>query len=65
MATIGTDGSRVQQFIRNLPQNTLHLRNDFSDLGILGPEQQALSDDVSVISATGIDSCILVNLTYF
>lgn len=49
----GTEGRRVQQFIQSLPRTVAHQRNDFSDLGIQAPVQQDnLSDDVSVISAT-------------
>ena len=53
----GTDGRRVQEFLQSLPPAP-HARNDFSDLGIQAPGQQAAAslsdnlDNISVISAT-------------
>lgn len=49
-AQTGADGEQVQQFIQSLPNSGIR-RNDFSELGI-GPIDQSLSDEMSVISAT-------------
>ena len=53
---VGEAGPRVQQYIQTLPRSDVHMRNDFSHLGLPVPQQldgqQALSDEVSVISAT-------------
>lgn len=56
VARSGGRGEQTQAFIQSLQASNPHHRNDFSDLGIPGPDApsaaQALSDDVSVISAT-------------
>jgi len=60
LSNTGTDGHRVQQFIRSLPRSDVHMRNDFTHLGIQGHAPQAAgagagslgSDEMSVISAT-------------
>ncbi len=57
LQTSETNGRRVQQFIQSIPRTQFIPRNDFSDLGILPPQQQqalsdSVADDVSVISAT-------------
>jgi len=57
----GIDGARVQEQLRRLPRSTVHMRNDFLDLGIMAPAQaaggdgmagQEQLDNMSVISAT-------------
>lgn len=61
MESSGIDGARVQEQLRQLPRSTMHLRNDFIDLGIIPPPDAAAGgvgdggdamDNVSVISAT-------------
>ena len=51
----GTDGARVQEFVRNIPQTTPHVQNDFSNLGIPAPGDNNW-DNVSVtsVSATAV-----------
>lgn len=54
--SIGLDGQRTANFVQNIPQSRPHRRNDFSDLGIMGPQGGAAAsdslDEISVISAT-------------
>lgn len=45
----GADGSRVQEFIRAIPQTQPHIQNDFSDLGIPPPAEDNW-DNVSITS---------------
>lgn len=47
----GTDGTRVQQAIRNLPPSNI-ARNDFSRFGISDFNDNDSTDSVSVINAT-------------
>lgn len=51
----GTDGQRVQEYIRSIPQSDVHIQNDFSNLGIPPPAAENW-DNVSVtsISATAL-----------
>ena len=51
MVSSGQNGERVRHFISNLSPAPV-LRNDFSHLGITVNNQAALSDEISVISAT-------------
>ncbi|XP_052224805.1 uncharacterized protein LOC127840428 [Dreissena polymorpha] len=49
LAATGTDGQRVEQFIRSIPQTQPHQHNDFSNLGI--PNQGENNwDNISVTS---------------
>ncbi|XP_052773248.1 uncharacterized protein LOC128212045 [Mya arenaria] len=47
----GSDGERVQEFIRSIPQSQLHVQNDFSELGIPPPNENNW-DNVSIHSVT-------------
>ena len=44
----------MQEFLRSIPRNYVHVRNDFSELGIAGQQAalESLSDEMSVVSAT-------------
>ncbi|KAK3590185.1 hypothetical protein CHS0354_041241 [Potamilus streckersoni] len=48
------DGSRVQEFVRSIPQSQPHIRNDFSNLGL--PVSNQFGDNWDNISVTSISA---------
>ncbi|XP_053406797.1 uncharacterized protein LOC128559399 [Mercenaria mercenaria] len=50
----GTDGRRVQEFIRSIPQSQHHVQNDFSNIGIPPPGENWETASITSISATAV-----------
>lgn len=50
----GTDGHRVQEFIRSIPQSHPHIQNDFSNIGIPPPGENWETASITSISATAV-----------
>lgn len=59
----GIDGTRVQEQVRQLPRSTIHMRNDFFDLGIMSGAAEVDADGLADVEDGQLDNMSVISAT--